>query len=470
MELDKIQVNVDEFVKNFEKIRHKKIVIYGTGRRTDRLISRLTGFQIVGLLDSDTSLVGKIKYNLPIISLEEAEENADCIIINTAEIYWDEIFQKVKGANIPIYYRDGTLAQSKQTSIAIDELFECGKCTKGERLLWDIIKERLPPNNRFNNWCDWGFCIWGIVVYTYLKWVYKSARKDKCKKLLFLSRDGYLLHKDYVFFMELSETYDYPEPLYVASSRRLTYVAAISEEEDFNKLMADMFSGTFGEWLMIRFGISAHREDDCCNRRIELPRDMNLIRQWMKPYQREIENEIRNEKAEYRAYLNSLKINSSYGIVDTGYTGKIVSCLSKLLNNNQVNAYYWYGDLRKENPNNGRIKACFQHEWDLEASCCSLRKYVFTVETVFTAPHGMVTCRKNSKFQYGEATANFHVNQLINEGIKQFLEQAVCRVKDDDEDHAFYADKLFGFLIKRTELDETLQGVLRFSDLWNGIV
>ena len=210
MELDKIQVNVDEFVKNFEKIRHKKIVIYGTGRRTDRLISRLTGFQIVGLLDSDTSLVGKIKYNLPIISLEEAEENADCIIINTAEIYWDEIFQKVKGANIPIYYRDGTLAQSKQTSIAIDELFECGKCTKGERLLWDIIKERLPPNNRFNNWCDWGFCIWGIVVYTYLKWVYKSARKDKCKKLLFLSRDGYLLHKDYVFFMELSETYYYP--------------------------------------------------------------------------------------------------------------------------------------------------------------------------------------------------------------------------------------------------------------------
>lgn len=470
MELDRIQINVDEFEKNFQKIRDKKIAIYGTGRRTDRLLSRLTGFKIVGLLDSDPDLIGRTKYKLTIISLEEAEKAADCIVINTAEIYWDEIFQKIKRCCIPIYYRDGTLAQNKQIPITFSDFVKDGICSDDERILWDIIQDRLPTDNRFDNWVDWGFCIWGIVVYTYLKWVYEHARKDKCTKLLFLSRDGYLLYEDYIYLMKLLNECEFPQPMYVASSRRLTYVAAISGEEDFIRLVSDMFSGTFGECLWIRFGITGHRGDENCDRRIELPRDMELVRQWMEPYQEEIEDEIKREKKEYREYLCSLDVDSNYGVVDTGYTGKIVRCLSELLGNNQGYAYYWYGDLRKENPDKDKIKTCFQRGWDLDASYCNLRKHVFTVETVFTAPHGTVIGRKNSDFQYGETPVNFGVNQLINEGIKQFLEKAVCKVKDGEKNHTLYADELFGFLIKRTELDEALQGVLQFSDLWNGIV
>lgn len=470
MELDWIQLNIDEFVKKFAKIRDKKIVIYGTGRRTNRLLSRLREFKIVGLLDSDISLLGTIKYNLPIISLEEAEHSADCIIINTAEIYWDEIYQKVRGCHIPVYYRDGSLAQSKQIPIRVEELMNGEKCTKAEKLLWNIIQERLPKDNCFDNWVDWGFCIWGVIVYVYLKWLHENAKKDNCAKLLFLSRDGYLLYLDYLFFMKLLDEDNFPKPIYVASSRRLTYIAAISEKEDFDRIISDMFCGTFEEFLAIRFGISRHSEDNNCNKRIELPRDLDLVQQWMKPYQEEIENEIRKEKREYKEYLNSLEIDSIYGVVDTGYTGKIVGCLSKLLNNDRTHAYYWYGDLRKDNPDSYRIRTCFQQKSDFDASCCYLRKYVFTVESVFTAPHGMIINRRDSEFQYGEAPLHFDINEMINEGIKQFLEQAVCRMKNIEEDNAFYADRLFGFLMKRTELNKELHEVLRFSDVWNGLV
>ena len=101
-----------EFKKNFIDFQNKKIVLYGTGRMTMTLLERVKEFNIIGLLDREESLIGQVKYGMKILSRQEAEENADIVIINTAECYWHTIYCRIQDWKIPIYTRDGKIASS----------------------------------------------------------------------------------------------------------------------------------------------------------------------------------------------------------------------------------------------------------------------------------------------------------------------------------------------------------------------
>ena len=77
------QTEIDEFNLHFSRFRDKAIVLYGIGRRTATLVEHIDEYHIVGLLDRDPGNLGKNYYGYPVISLEEAEQLADMIIINT---------------------------------------------------------------------------------------------------------------------------------------------------------------------------------------------------------------------------------------------------------------------------------------------------------------------------------------------------------------------------------------------------
>lgn len=109
----KYQVEVDEFIKNFEKYKKFKIIIYGIGRYTATLLNGVKGFQFVGLMDKDSKNIGKKMFGLPIVDKTVAEEIADMIVINTSETYWDVIYDRIKGVKIPIFYKNGERAKNK---------------------------------------------------------------------------------------------------------------------------------------------------------------------------------------------------------------------------------------------------------------------------------------------------------------------------------------------------------------------
>lgn len=109
----KFDYEAEEFEKNFLKHKSKRIALYGIGRMTATLLERIKGFSIVGLLDKDENLIGTELYGVKIIRQEEAEKEADMIIINTAEVYWETIYQRIRNWNIPIYFRNGELAEEK---------------------------------------------------------------------------------------------------------------------------------------------------------------------------------------------------------------------------------------------------------------------------------------------------------------------------------------------------------------------
>lgn len=104
------------FKENFVDFIYKKIVLYGIGRGTVNLVSKNNIFKIVGLMDKEQTNIGRIMYGLPILSLKDAEEKADIIIINAPETYWELIYKRIQESKIPVYFRNGEKAYIKKKS------------------------------------------------------------------------------------------------------------------------------------------------------------------------------------------------------------------------------------------------------------------------------------------------------------------------------------------------------------------
>ncbi len=131
-----------DFDKAFGQFKEKRFAIYGIGRMSATLLPTLADYQIVGLMDRDPDNVGKILYGYPVITLEEAEKTADLVVINTAESYWNIIYNRIRGISIPVYYTDGTLAEDKEKDGSYYDLSYWStsyKALKQEILRHDII-------------------------------------------------------------------------------------------------------------------------------------------------------------------------------------------------------------------------------------------------------------------------------------------------------------------------------------------
>lgn len=83
---------------------------------TATLLEKVRGFNIIGLLDRDEKLIGKTIYGMQVISKEQAEEQADILIINTSESYWNVIYNRIKNWKIPIYFKNGQRASEQINS------------------------------------------------------------------------------------------------------------------------------------------------------------------------------------------------------------------------------------------------------------------------------------------------------------------------------------------------------------------
>lgn len=465
MGIDKILNDVRQFENNFCAIKDKRIVLYGLGRNTERLLSRLNGYNIVGLMDGNSDKIGMVYKGIPCISLEDAEQRADCIIINTIENYWQIIYKRLERCNIPVYFKNGERAHFMNILPDLKEMVALGE-TDEERNVASLIHAHLPISGVFNDWVNWGYCVWGAIVWVYLSWLYKRTLSS-CECLFFLARDGYLLYEDYYYFIEQMQIENPLPAYYVVSSRRMTYVANVHDEKSFIELMSDVYSGCFRNYMMTRLGIDIGADTNG-DERIELPKDLNIILEWIKPYQKKIKEVIIQEREEYIKYLRSICDAKSFGIVDTGVTGKMVYCLQNLLGSTDIKGYFFYGNMQSSNPYKQYIDMCFQNKEDINSEFVDLWKHYIMVETIFTAPQGMAVKIENSRIIYEEANSGFEKNLLINEGIKNFLSDAVRCKFDRGGVRSGFVDKLFGYLMNHTSLELSLQEELCFLDTWAG--
>lgn len=107
----KYEIEIENFRKIFDDKKNMRIAIYGIGRRTATLLPGITDYNITGLLDRDKNNVGKELCDIKVIPIDNIEETADLIIINSDPSNYEIIFKRISGkVTIPVYYADGRLA------------------------------------------------------------------------------------------------------------------------------------------------------------------------------------------------------------------------------------------------------------------------------------------------------------------------------------------------------------------------
>lgn len=284
----------------------------------------------------------------------------------------------------------------------------------------------------------YGYCVYGPLLEKFLIWLYYNSRKDEIDKLLFFARDGYFLEKDYTMVAELLDDGYEQEWCYLPISRRLIYIATMENEDDFNRVVAFPYVGTFADYMKSRFEIIVTDETSEYNdRQINAVGDSKNILKWIQPYKDKIMEQAKKERKNYLAYLTSdgdMKKGLSYGTVDLGYYGTNQYYLQRLTGI-KTKGYCFYACLSKDNIYNNEITmdGCFQYGDDYTAEKSIASNKNMYIETFITAPHGMIryiddrgnaVCQPDRKSQ-----KNFNVKEKVNCGVVDFINDYISIYK-----------------------------------------
>lgn len=242
----------------------------------------------------------------------------------------------------------------------------------------------------------YGYCVYGPLLEKFLIWLYYNSRKDGIDKLLFFARDGYFLEKDYKVVSELLNDGYEQDWCYLPISRRLIYMATMENEDDFKRVVAFPYVGTFAEYMKSRFGIIVTEvTSEYNNRQINAVGDSKDILEWIQPYKDEIIKKAKRERENYLRYLKTdgdMQKGLTYGTVDLGYYGTNQYYLQRLTGI-KTKGYCFYACLGKDNVYISDISmtGCFQYGDDYTAEKSIVRKKNMYIETFITAPHGMIS-------------------------------------------------------------------------------
>lgn len=276
----------------------------------------------------------------------------------------------------------------------------------------------------------YGYCVYDPLLEKFLIWLYYNSRKDGIDKLLFFARDGYFLEKDYKVVSELLNDGYEQDWCYLPISRRLIYMATMENEDDFKRVVAFPYVGTFAEYMKSRFGIIVTEvTSEYNNRQINAVGDSKDILEWIQPYKDEIIKKAKRERENYLRYLKTdgdMQKGLTYGTVDLGYYGTNQYYLQRLTGI-KTKGYCFYACLGKDNVYISDISmtGCFQYGDDYTAEKSIVRKKNMYIETFITAPHGMISYIDNQGKMIckpdGKSQEYFDIKEKVNCGAVDFI-------------------------------------------------
>lgn len=354
-----------------------------------------------------------------------------------------------------------------------------GACS--DMLILGLVKSRLFNNpyalNKsrgevlIENKKDFGYCIWGPVMLSFLQWLMENAKKDGVETLLFAARDGYFILDCFEYMCLEMEGESAVKGKYLATSRRAASVASIQNEHDFEEVCKLPYIGCFADYMEDRFDVKISRSDNMD--KINISEDYDKVLEMMKPYESALRSEISRERRNYRRYLDGVCGSRKCAVVDTGYMGSIQNNIMKLLEKS-VQGYYFYANLSEGNPLCGNIsmKACFQKEEDKTAAKSNIYGRLHLIESFLTAPHGMVKYVNDSgQVVYNETGKNqqyFEAREMMNKGIKEFIHDylTICREVGigGESGNPLFVDELFGKMMENCRFSEEIKEVFYRED------
>lgn len=293
--------------------------------------------------------------------------------------------------------------------------------------------------NQYSRLWEYGFVYGGIIGVGYVNWIHEKAMIDGVTKILFLSRDGYILKKVYdMFYQDIPSEYMFWSRLAalrnVSPGEREPFLTRIFAEEcDKGGTIADAMelAGIASlQSLMIKYKIDPNLPlikeyiTSICNVLIE---NWDLVEQTLEP--------IQSETVKYVKHM--LDGHQKIAIVDLGWSGKNLNPLKKILSKT---------GLKEENIKKYMLGSICKPQNATEIITDSLNCYMFSaqynrdihdrfckestigleaVEKLFSAPHNsFISCKSNGEMEFTIAEIeNYNAYYEIESGILSFAKQ-----------------------------------------------
>jgi hypothetical protein len=277
-----------------------------------------------------------------------------------------------------------------------------------------------------------GYTAFGSVICGYLLWLISITQKESIKNILFFARDGLLLLRYYNLLIKLLNIKNAAKGIYFKTSRRAVTVPSLHSENDIKQLVELAFTGSFKEYLQIRFGISVRSDDPHKDLMINTKTEESRVINYLAPYKSEILKSASKERKAYLKYIDSLNLDLPNTVcADTHYNGTNQYYLGKLLRR-QLQGYYFCARTGGSNPYG--IGHCmhglYQGKGDLQtAEQSSVMRKKLIIESVMASPEGMyLYCKENGKFiqAKGKMNQKSYKDKIgIHQGIGAFIKELV---------------------------------------------
>lgn len=193
-----------------------------------------------------------------------------------------------------------------------------------------------------------GYALFGPVVLGFAKWVLDRARERGVRRLLFLARDGHVVHRACEIIARFVP--GAPQLEYVYASRRGTSVPLLRYERDVLQLLETSFSPVaLSDLLEFRFGLPKEDISIDVLRTAGFETAKDVVRQEDKA---KLESLLRvlmpqvlavaaEERRIYKAYLASKVGHERTAVVDIGHRGSLQGRLSELLQTPDLGGFYF---------------------------------------------------------------------------------------------------------------------------------
>ncbi len=307
------------------------------------------------------------------------------------------------------------------------------------RICARLDREPARYGEVFSDPADFGYSLIGPIMLSFMVWLLRSARQHRVKKLLFLSREGWMLEqlyrrmRDHPAFQSLAA--GLPDAAYVYASRSFAGSAALRGRQDLPLLLQAHFDGTLAQLLNARFGWEDLREAEALIGKealqtwIRLPDDLAAVEKRLADLLPLLSEKAKPAREAFAAHWRERSGGlpmEEVAIVDIGYSGTIHRALQRLLQA-PLRGYYFVTTERaaQVQTEGGACHACFGDLLDAPAMQANpIHRYALVLEAVLTSPEGqlkgfMATATGGVEPVFkpkGAAQARFHVLEQIHQG------------------------------------------------------
>lgn len=287
-----------------------------------------------------------------------------------------------------------------------------------------------------------GYLVAGPLLMDYLAWLSRAARSNGMKRVLFLSREGYLLEKGFALLKEACPVLSDLDGVYLLASRRGVGTPSLRDLSELDFLLGSTYSGTLLDLLEARLGgaiaAAAARRlgNDTMSTRIFLPEMKLSVIRMLEPVADEVLRIAAEEREAYMQYWNSC---AGPGLVsDLGYAGSIQAHLSRMTGSSLGGAYFATRPGIDQVRLHGGWAAARYHDASSAAGTSAILENDLFLEALMTAPEGQFS---HFEIRHGQPLAVFleqtqdqetlALIARIQDGALSFVND-ICRVVGSD--------------------------------------